>query len=127
MAEGEDQLAMSSPGESFSESEEVSEMSRPGPSKKQKVFTIRKYQGAATYKTKFKKEWILSYPFIKEVQGDVYSFFCSICGRNVRCCHMGRADIERHVSKPMHQANAQSRKHNLLFPFRASPVLSQKR
>ena len=26
----------------------------PGPSKKRKEFSIRKYQGAATYKTKFK-------------------------------------------------------------------------
>lgn len=98
----------------YSSGSSSEEQDKPGPSKKAKGSTIRKYQGAATYKSKFQKEWTQAYPFLREVQD---SFFCTICGRNVSCSHMGRADVERHIGKPMHQANAKSRKTQSTLPF----------
>ena len=46
-----------------------SDSETPGPSKKAR-------SGAATYKTKFSKAWIESYPFIDEIASKPHDFFC---------------------------------------------------
>ena len=73
--------------------------------------------GAAVYKTKFNHSWKSLYPFINEVKGDPYKFFCSVCSRNVSCDHQGKRDVERHVSKTLHQSNAKSLKSQSLITF----------
>jgi len=74
----------------------------PGPSKRCKT------TGAAIYKTKFKCEWTKTWLFICEVPGNVYKFQCTICSRMVSYGHMGRADVELHISKKMHKVNVKS-------------------
>ena len=65
---------------------------KPGPSKKVKT-------GAGTYQTRFSMDWTRTQPFIREVKNNLYKFMCSICNRQVSCGHMGRCDVERHISK----------------------------
>lgn len=52
----------------------------------------RKYQGSATYSTKFDSRWREHYPCIQAVKGDQYSFLCSTCCKKVSCKHMGVSD-----------------------------------
>ena len=51
------------------------ESDSPGHLKRAKI-------GAAIriYKTKFNHAWKKIYPFIQEVKGDSYKFFCTTCG-----------------------------------------------
>ena len=93
---------------------ESSDCSSPGPSKRIKV----RKAGAAVYKTKFNHQWIKAYPFIREVKGDPYKFFGTICGRQVACNHQGRHDVERHVGKVLHQSNVKSLKAQSTLSFR---------
>ena len=90
----------------------------PGSSKKLKLSGLK---GAAVYRTKFKKAWTKTYPFIHEVRGDKYSFQCTICKRQVSCGHMGRHDVERHINKAMHQSNVKAAKSQATLRFQ--PVL----
>ena len=90
---------------------ESSDCSSPGPSKRIKV----RKAGAAVYKTKFNHQWIKAYPFIREVKGDPYKFFGTICGRQVACNHQGRHDVE---GKVLHQSNVKSLKAQLTLSFR---------
>ena len=55
----------------------------------------RKFQGSATYSTKFDSRWKEQYPCIQAVKGDPYSysFLCSTCSKKVSCKHMGIADV----------------------------------
>ena len=62
--------------------------------------------GAATYRTKFKLEWISEFPFITEGHQDpVYSFFCQVCKKDVGCRHRGIADVRRHERCKSHSDN----------------------
>ncbi len=71
----------------------------PGPSKKAR-------SGAGTYKTKFNKAWIESYPFISEVAREPHVFFCcKVCNKQISCANMGKHDITRHVSTARHKKN----------------------
>lgn len=49
-----------------------------------------------------------AYPFIREVRDDSHKFLCTICGRQLACGHQGKYDVERHVGKGLHQANAKN-------------------
>ena len=85
--------------------------------------------GAAVYRTKFNHSWKSLYPFINKVKGDPYKFFCSVCSRNESCDHQGKRDMERHVSKTLHQSNAKSLKSQSLITFprtESSPSTAEK-
>ena len=43
--------------------------------------------------------------------------FCQTCSRNVSCEHQGRRDIERYISKALHQSNDKSLKSQSLISF----------
>ena len=73
--------------------------------------------GAAVYRMKFNHSWKSLYSFINEVKGDPYNFYCSVCSLNVSCDHQGKRDVERHVSKTLHQSNAKSLKSQSLSSF----------
>ena len=77
---------------------------------------------ASVYKTKFNHAWKSIYPFIKEVKGDRYKFFCTTCSRSVSCEHQGKRDVERHTNKQLHQNNAKSLKSQslIIFPTKQS-------
>ena len=105
------------------DTDSVSDHNSPGPSKRVKV----RKAGATVYKTKFNHQWIKTFPFIREVKGDPYKFFCTVCGRQVACNHQGRRDVERHVSKALHQSNVKSLKTQSTLNFVQSQVLLQRR
>ena len=83
--------------------------------KKAKSSTCMK--GAATYKTKFKKEWTKKWPFIQDVPSDKYKFICTICRREINCSHQGKADVERHIGKSVHQDNVKLAKSQSTINF----------
>ena len=93
----------------------------PGPSKRIKT---SKKPGAAAYRTKFNHSWTKTWPFVREVKGDPYKFMCTTCGRQVACDHQGKRDVERHIGKAMHQANAKSLKGQSTINFQ-SPLNEQ--
>ena len=84
--------------------------------------------GASVYKTKFNHAWKSIYPFIKEVKGDPYKFFCTTCSRSVSCEHQGKRDVERHTNKQLHQNNAKSLKSQslIIFPTQQSSSDTEK-
>ena len=43
--------------------------------------------------------------------------FCQTCSRNVSCEHQGRRDVERYISKALHQSNTKSLKLQSLISF----------
>ena len=62
----------------------------------------RSLSGAATYKSRFKKDWTKLYP-VSEVQNSPGEFRCNVCSCVVSCSHQGEADVKRHVEGPIHQ------------------------
>ena len=105
-------------------SDSLSDGENPGPSK---WIKISKKAGAAVYHTKFNHSWTKTYPFVREVRGDPYKFLCTVCGRQVACDHQGKCDVERHIGKAMHQANAKNLKGQSTISFQAqsSPLAEQ--
>ena len=63
---------------------------------------VNRKRGAATYRTKFDKEWTKEFPEI--VKGSTpYNFLCTVCRIDRSCSHQGKADIKRHIAGPGHQ------------------------
>ena len=85
----------------------------PGPSKRAKT-------GASAYQTKFNADWTKTWPFVQAVKNDAYKFLCTICNRQVSCGHMGRCDVERHISKVMHKSNVKSMQSQSTLTFQAA-------
>ena len=69
-----------------------------------KEITGKKKKGAGKYDCTFKKDWTKEWSFIKGANNS-HSFHCVICARDVSCKHQGRADVERHIKKDIHQNN----------------------
>ena len=44
-------------------------------------------------------------------------FQCTLCLRRISCEHMGKADVERHISTPMHVSNAKATKSQSTLTF----------
>lgn len=67
------------------------------------------------------------YPFINEVRNDQYSFYCTICKRNVKCGHMGLSDVQRHIATSIHERFAKDSRSQttLSFPSSSSPVFEK--
>ena len=70
------------------------------------VMKKAKYAGAAKYKIKFKKDWIVKYPFVSSVTSDKSLFHCNVCNRTLSCAHQGEADLKRHIASDGHTALA---------------------
>ena len=85
--------------------------------------------GAAVYRIKFNRAWTNTYPFIAEVKGDPYKFLCTVCQRQVACEHQGKHDVDRHIGKTMHQANAKTFRDQstLSFPSESSSLAEKVR
>ena len=63
-----------------------------------------KYAGTAKYKSKFKKDWRVKYPFVSSVTSDKSLFHCNVCNRTLSCVHQGEADLKRHIASDGHTA-----------------------
>jgi len=57
-----------------------------------------KYGGVAKYKSKFKKDWIVKYPFVSSVTTDKSLFHCNVYNRTLSCAHQGEADLKRYIA-----------------------------
>ena len=65
--------------------------------------------GAAKYGSKFNPEWQSEYPFASPGHIDkVYSFYCSVCMKDVSCSHQGVADLKRHEKSAGHTSKVQA-------------------
>ena len=93
-------------------SDKEEDETRPGPSKRAKSAT-----GAGKYHTRFHCEWTKIWPFIVEISDNPFMFQCTLCLRRVSCEHMGKADVERHISTPMHVSNAKATKSQSTLTF----------
>jgi hypothetical protein len=98
-----------------------------GSSNPKKAKVMRKNHGAAVYRTKFNPQWREKFPFIDKVSDDIYSFYCNICKRSVKCSHMGITDVERHVGNQMHIANVKAARgqRTINFPRNDSPLIEK--
>ena len=74
-------------------------------------------KGAAVYKSKFHDAWTKEFPFIRKVQSNRHSFFCTVCNREVSCSHMDKSDVERHVQKQFHKDNEKALRTQQKIPF----------
>ena len=51
--------------------------------------SIKKFTGAAAYKSGFQACWQKRWPCIKPVKDDPHSFHCTVCFKAVSCGHQG--------------------------------------
>ena len=70
------------------------------------VMKKAKYTGVAKYKSKFKKDWIVKYPFVSSVTSDKSLFHCNVCNRTLSCAQQGEADLKHHIASDGHTALA---------------------
>ena len=80
--------------------------------------TEKKTKGAGKYDCTFKKDWTKEWNFITAAN-DPHSFHCVICTRDISCKHQGRADVERHINKDIHQNNTKRLEGQNKLPFRS--------
>ena len=74
---------------------------------------VRKFSGAARFKTKFNPSWTKKWPCIVEVAGSKHKFKCTLCSKVSSCGHQGEADVSRHLNGAKHKEtvkNASSRR-----------------
>ena len=96
----------------------VNENEKPKAESPVKDITGKKNDGAAKYDCTFKKDWTKEWSFITAAN-DPHSFHCVICARDVSCKHQGRADVERHIKKDIHQNNTKRLEGQNKLPFRS--------
>lgn len=70
------------------------------------VIKKTKYAEVAKYKSKFKNNWIVKYPFVSSVTSDKSLFHCNVCNRTLSCAHQGEADLKHHIASDGHTALA---------------------
>lgn len=69
---------------------------------------MRKYQGAAVYKSKFQLEWQRKWPCITSMKDKPNYFYCTVCAKTVSCGHQGEKDVTRHMDSVLHKKNVSS-------------------
>ena len=62
----------------------------------------RSLSGAATFKSRFKKDRTKLYP-VSEVQNSPGEFRCNVCSCVVSRSYQGEADVKRHLQRPIHE------------------------
>lgn len=72
--------------------------------------SLKKWTGAAVYKTKFQRSWEKKWPFAVPVTDNPHSFRCTVCAKNVSCGHQGERDLVRHSESAQHKKNVRSLK-----------------
>ena len=98
----------------------------PSAAKKQKIEdrgSLRKWSGAATYRSKFQKVWQQKWPFAVPVKGDPHCFRCTVCAKTVSCGHQGETDVARHAESIQHQRNTKAVKATQKLNFKPTTQL----
>ena len=62
----------------------------------------RSLSEAATYQSRFKKDWLKLYP-VSEVLNSPGEFRCNVCSCVASYSNQGEADVKRHIEGPIHQ------------------------
>ena len=73
------------PSKAMQEKLQTNENKKKGKKKEEK----KKKLGASIYSSKFDQNWSVQWPFIQPVQGDIHSFYCTICSFKSSCSHQG--------------------------------------
>ena len=73
------------PRKAMQEKLQTNENKKKGKKKEEK----KKKLGASTYSSKFDQNWGVQWPFIQQVQGDIHSFYYTICSFKSSCNHQG--------------------------------------
>ena len=68
----------------------------------------RKYEGSATYCTRYQPSWEKQYGFVARSTTSSTQFYCKVCRRDVSIAHQGILDIKRHSEGKMHKINSTS-------------------
>lgn len=55
-------------------------------------------------KTKFNKNWLNTYPWIREVDDDIYKAYCKLCKRQIKVDVGGVGAVKVHQSTAKHKA-----------------------
>ena len=58
-------------------------------------------KGAASYNTKYDKEWESKFP-ISNVNGNPHAFYCIPCAKVLSCGHQGMKDVTDHCDGNTH-------------------------
>ena len=72
-------------------------------SRAQSSSSVRKYTGAATYKSMFQSSWQRKLRCVKAVKNDLHSFHCTVCSKKLSCKDQGERDVTRHLQSAGHQ------------------------
>jgi hypothetical protein len=106
--------------EEFNDEESTEDCSRDSEEDEPSSSAKRKYRGAAVYNSKFDPVWKKTYPCVQPIKGDVYSFHCTLCRKDVSCKHMGISDVKRHLEGVTHKRAADSMKSQTTLIFAGS-------
>ena len=74
--------------------------------------SVKKWSGAAIYKSKFQVSWKQRWPFIAAVPDNVSQFYCNIWSKKLSCGHQGETDVKRHIESATHISNSNQLKTN---------------
>ena len=74
--------------------------------------SVKKWSGAAIYKSKFQESWKQRWPFIAAVPDNVSQFYCNVCSKKLSCGHQGETDVKRHIESATHTSNSNELKTN---------------
>ena len=73
--------------------------------------SVKKWSGAAIYKSKFQVSWKQRWPFIAAVPDNVLSFIV-ISVQKLSCGHQGETDVKCHIESATHTSNSNQLKTN---------------
>lgn len=70
--------------------------------------------------TKYSTTWESSYSWSKEVKGNAFKAFCSVCNKDFSCAHGGVADLKQHAAGVSHNV-IKTRASSALSKFLTKP------
>ena len=75
------------------------------------VYAVKKMRGSATYKCKFKEEWLKQYP-ISRSGSNPFTFYCIPYQKSESCSHQGLSDVTKYCKGLTHVSFAKAIKNN---------------
>lgn len=58
------------------------------------------------YKSKFNKKWLKIYPWVREVDDDVYKAYCTLCKCEIKVDTRGIGSVRQHKDAAKHKSKA---------------------
>jgi hypothetical protein len=71
--------------------------------------SLRKFDGAARFKSKFQPSRSKKWACIIAVPRSPTEFRCTVCDKVCSCAHQGESDVTRHIQGEKHQKNVRAR------------------